>query len=180
VRCVPGGKSAGSRCQHRHLTALGLAWLTGDRASPDRPSPCPEEWRGVAALAPAIRGSAERFYRTMPAAVREPLPINAKSFGQPLGVLKSGYVLVENEGGVVVIDLKAALKQLVFERLRSAWEGGSVPSLPMLIPATLGLKEPEVELLMRHSGVLGELGLAIECAGPGTIVIRQVPALPNR
>ncbi|HYY16307.1 MAG TPA: hypothetical protein VE965_06650, partial [Gammaproteobacteria bacterium] len=52
-----------------------------------------------------------------------------------------------------------------------------VPSLPMLIPATLGLKEPEVELLVRHSGVLFELGLAIECAGPGTIVIRQIPAL---
>jgi DNA mismatch repair protein MutL len=140
-------------------------------------SPCPEEWRGVAALAPAIRESAERFYRTMPAAVREPLPINARSFGRPLGVLKSGYVVVENEGGVVVIDLKAALKQFVFERLRSAWQGGSVPSLPLLIPATLGLKEPEVELLMRHSGVLGELGLVIECAGPGTIVIRQIPAL---
>lgn len=141
------------------------------------PSPCPEEGKGVAALAPAIRESAERFYRTMPATVREPLPINAKSFGRPLGVLKSGYVLAENEGGVVVIDLKAALKQLVFEQLRSAWEGGSVPSLPLLIPQTLGLKEPEVELLVRHSGVLGELGLAIECTGPGTIVIRQVPAL---
>jgi DNA mismatch repair protein MutL len=113
----------------------------------------------------------------MPAAVREPLPIDAKSFGRPLGVLKSGYVLAEDEGGVVVIDLKAALKQLVFEQLRSAWEGGSVPSLPLLIPQTLGLKEPEVELLVRHSGVLGELGLAIECTGPGTILIRQVPAL---
>jgi DNA mismatch repair protein MutL len=141
------------------------------------PSSCSQEGKGVAALAPAIRESAERFYRTMPAAVREPLPINAKSFGRPLGVLKSGYVLAENEGGVVVIDLKAALKQLVFERLRSAWEGGSVPSLPLLIPETLGLKEAEVELLVRHSGVLGELGLAIECTGPGTILIRQVPAL---
>lgn len=123
---------------------------------------------------PGIREGME-FYKATSPPTQAPIP-EAAFFGRPLGVLKDNYLLTENARGLVVIDLKAATRELLFEQLRSAWEGG-LASLPLLIPETVGLSEREIETLMDHPDLLVSLGLQLERAGPRLLLIRQVPAL---
>ncbi len=123
---------------------------------------------------PELREATEIYKMAPP--TRKPV-LEAAFFGQPLGVLKHGYLLAENARGLVVVDVKAAMQQLVFEQLRSAWKEGALASLPLLIPETLGLSERQIAVLMDHCGLLVSLGIELQCAGPGMLLIRQIPAL---
>jgi DNA mismatch repair protein MutL len=99
----------------------------------------------------------------------------------PLGVaraqLHATYVVAQTSDGIVIVDQHAAHERLVHERIKNALETGGVARQGLLIPEVVELDEPSVDRLMTRAGELAELGLVIEAFGPGTIVVRETPAL---
>ena len=106
---------------------------------------------------------------TLPEATTRPL-------GAARAQLHENYIIAQTETGMVIVDAHAAHERLVYERLKHQMEENGIARQALLIPeiVTLGA---DAERLLSHADDLAALGLIIEPFGPGTIAVRETPAL---
>ncbi len=150
----------------RETSALPWPEAAGHAAAADAPSPAPHAW---AAPSPA------------PAA----LPEGAWPLGRAIAQLGGIYILAENAQGLVVVDMHAAHERIVYEGLKQQWSAPmtdpssnsapSLPSQPLLIPATFSATPAEVAAAQAHTGTLAALGMEITPFSPRTLAVRAVP-----
>jgi len=95
--------------------------------------------------------------------------------GYAIAQLKGIYILAENAQGLIVVDMHAAHERVVYERMKTAFEQGSVQAQPLLVPQTLAVSEKEVACAESHVEVFQQLGFVVEIAGPESVLIRQIP-----
>jgi DNA mismatch repair protein MutL len=108
-------------------------------------------------------------------------PPTSESTGiPPLGFaraqLHDTYILAETADGFVLVDQHAAHERLVYERMKRARAGGSIPRQMLLIPAVVPLEPEAVERLAEAAPLLEQGGLMIEPFGLDAILVREVPA----
>ncbi|HSN78966.1 MAG TPA: hypothetical protein VLR44_01150, partial [Rhodoferax sp.] len=79
----------------------------------------------------------------------------------------------------VIVDMHAAHERIVYERLKAQWSqvqnGSSLPSQPLLIPATFAATPLEVATAEAHAATLQLLGLDITPFSGRTLAVRAVP-----
>jgi DNA mismatch repair protein MutL len=97
--------------------------------------------------------------------------------GFALGQLSGVYLLAENAKGLIIVDIHAAHERIGYERLKAAWGAGRVVRQPLLVPVSLQVSPREADLMESHREVLDGLGLVIDRLGPGTLTVREAPAL---
>jgi DNA mismatch repair protein MutL len=99
----------------------------------------------------------------------------------PLGAARAqvheNYIIAQTADGIVIVDGHAAHERLVYEKLKRQMAENGVAAQALLIPEIVDLSEADVARLMDHAAALSQLGLVIEPFGPGSIAIRQTPAL---
>lgn len=99
----------------------------------------------------------------------------------PLGAaraqLHETYIVAQTRDGLVIVDQHAAHERLVYERIKVMLAEGGVRRQTLLIPDIVALDPAEAEVLLARTGELAELGLVVEPFGPGSVVVREVPAL---
>jgi DNA mismatch repair protein MutL len=109
---------------------------------------------------------------------------NAEAVIWPLGravaQLQGIYILAENTQGLVIVDMHAAHERIVYERLKSQINvaesaKSSLPSQPLLIPATFAATPLEVSTAQECADALLQLGLDITAFSPKTLAVRAVP-----
>jgi DNA mismatch repair protein MutL len=184
-----------SRAVHRaaeHVVAQALErapWLGKAKTYALAPSPLPE-------AAPSESGFAEHLgrlreattaYAPQPvvapappvAPVAMPLPLAEGSFSslRVIGQSHRLYIVCEGPGEIVLIDQHAAHERIHFERLRAAYEVGTIPSQPLLFPRRLELGPAEREAAEAYSAELSALGFELEPFGGGTVALKSAPAL---
>jgi len=98
----------------------------------------------------------------------------------PLGAaraqLHENYIVAQTKTGVVIVDQHAAHERLVYERLKRQRAETGVARQALLIPEIVTLGS-DAERLLDMAGELAALGLLIEPFGPGTLAIRETPAI---
>lgn len=92
-----------------------------------------------------------------------------------LGVLGKLYVLMENDGGLVLMDQHAAHERVLFEQMRRRMEQEGVPTQQLLVPITLQVSPREFDLISRHLPSLQKLGIGAESFGANTFKIDCLP-----
>jgi len=114
----------------------------------------------------------------VPAARAEPAiePVPSYPLGVARGQVAATYIVAEAEDGLVIVDQHAAHERLVLERMRAAREGGAIARQTLLIPEVVELDEPDCDRLEGAAADLADMGLEIERFGPGSILVRSVPA----
>lgn len=99
---------------------------------------------------------------------------------QPLGAaraqLHENYIVAQTQDGIVIVDQHAAHERLVYEKLKTQMAAKNVSRQALLIPEIVSLSEQDADLLLSHAEAMMELGLVIECFGPGAIAVRELPA----
>jgi DNA mismatch repair protein MutL len=99
----------------------------------------------------------------------------------PLGVaraqLHETYIIAQTADGLVIVDQHAAHERLVYERMKQALASQGVARQALLIPEVVELDQAAAGRLLARSDELAELGLVIEAFGPGTVVVREQPAM---
>ena len=75
------------------------------------------------------------------------------------------------------MDQHAAHERLVYEEMKATMNSEGVRRQGLLIPEIVELDEVAAEKIVEKSGELEEMGLVLEAFGPGTVVVREVPAL---
>jgi DNA mismatch repair protein MutL len=98
--------------------------------------------------------------------------------GFALAQLLGIYILAQNQRGLVIVDMHAAHERIVYERLKAAEQGDApVTVQPLLIPAAFAASDAEIGAAEDEAAMLQALGIEIDRAGPGSLVVRATPAL---
>ncbi len=100
--------------------------------------------------------------------------------GRAVAQLQGIYILAENAQGLVIVDMHAAHERIVYERLKAQINVAesaktSLPSQPLLIPATFAATPLEVSTAQECYEALLQLGLDISAFSPKTLAVRAVP-----
>ncbi len=113
----------------------------------------------------------------MPAAMPMEAPGEIPPLGYAVAQLHGIYILAEARDGLVVVDMHAAHERIGYERLKTAHDGLGLRTQPLLVPITLAVAEREAEVAEQEAATLQSLGFELTRSGPGSVVIRSVPAL---
>jgi DNA mismatch repair protein MutL len=103
----------------------------------------------------------------------EPSPI--PPLGYALAQLKGIYILSENDQGMILVDMHAAHERILYEKMKIEFQQGAIPSQLLLLAMPISISEQEAVYIEQHSDLFHSLGLVLECLGPKTAVIKQVP-----
>jgi len=98
--------------------------------------------------------------------------------GFALAQLLGIYILAQNQRGLVIVDMHAAHERIVYERLKAAEQTNAPVSVqPLLIPAAFAATDAEIGAAEDAADTLQALGIELDRAGPGSLVVRAIPAL---
>ena len=133
---------------------------------------------------PPLRGSEAPVVAAV--APAEPSPKKAEVPAQPkrvgsaesfkiLGVLGKLYVLMENAGGLVLVDQHAAHERILFEELRRRLEAQEIISQKLLLPLTLQLSPKDADWLRQNLEGLQKMGIGLEDFGAGSFKLDALP-----
>ena len=104
-------------------------------------------------------------------------PDEVPPLGFAIAQLAGIYVLAENADGLIIVDMHAAHERITYERLKRSYEDKSLVRQPLLVPVSVAVSEGEADRVEQSGSTLEQLGLVVERSGPGTVVVREVPAL---
>jgi len=92
-----------------------------------------------------------------------------------IGILGRLYILMENAGGLVLVDQHAAHERILFEEMRRRMEGQGVPTQRLLLPITLKVAPRDAGWLTENLDALSRTGIGLEPFGAGTFKIDALP-----
>ncbi len=163
------------------LRALARAFSDRGDALPLEPVRTPQSELRYRGDAPRAAQVAEQvaFYRQSltPESSPQSKPQAGANTTRPLAVAHGEYLLLQRGGELGVLALTAARQLLLERRLADCLASGEVQSQPLLIPATVRLREKQIVLLERHDATLLRLGVVVERLGEEAVVLRQLPTL---
>jgi len=133
----------------------------------DRPTDLREQMQSYGALLQPDAQSVDAE------AVQQEIP----PLGFALAQLKGIYILAENSGGLIVVDMHAAHERIVYERMKQNALQEDVIAQPLLVPIAFSVSQAEADLVEENSGFFSHLGFNVERLGLEQIRLRAVPAL---
>jgi len=107
----------------------------------------------------------------------EAQPAEALPLGAARAQVHENYIVAQTERGMVLVDQHAAHERLVYERLKRQMAETGVRAQALLIPEIVTLSEADAALVLEEVETLARLGLTIEPFGPGSVAVRETPAL---
>ena len=100
--------------------------------------------------------------------------------GYAVAQLHGVYIIAQTRDGMIIVDTHAAHERITYEALKHALDESGLVSQPLLIPVTMHVSQREAELVQEAQGLFQQFGLGVQCVGPETIRIEQVPAILRR
>lgn len=131
-------------------------------------------------LGAEVQGAYREYFAPLPSAESTVLPEpsgDIPPLGYALAQLKGIYILAENAGGLVLVDMHAAHERITYERLKSAMSSEGLRGQPMLVPESLAVSQREADCAEEHHGWFQRLGFELQRLGPESLAIRQIPVL---
>lgn len=91
------------------------------------------------------------------------------------------YLFSVNQSGLMVIDQRAALERIYYDRYRRSLQSNTnTVTQPLLFPATVMLSQADIEVILEFQDEIKLLGFDFDLLGKDTLVVRSLPAeLPN-
>ncbi|HAS84412.1 MAG TPA: DNA mismatch repair endonuclease MutL [Verrucomicrobia bacterium] len=134
---------------------------TGAPPAPPMPAPIP-----AAPMAASGKGSA----------AGDVTPRAPWAWCRVLGQIAGFYVVLETEGGMVLMDPRAAHERILFDRLMGAVLARKVESQTLLIPDTVELPARDAARVRQHVALFQHLGFGISEFGGNAFVVDAVPS----
>ena len=102
--------------------------------------------------------------------------LNDRPLGAARGQVHENYIIAQTSNGMVIVDQHAAHERLVYEKLKRQMAENGVAAQALLVPQIVELGAEAARLLDRVEE-FATLGLVIEPFGPGSVAVRETPAL---
>jgi len=94
-----------------------------------------------------------------------------------IGQLFAGYITLEGEEGLILVDQHAAHERVTFEKLRAELGSGGIKVQAMLTAQPLELDPARAPLILAALSELRSLGFDVEPFGATTLVLKGAPAV---
>src|ERR1700722_18521013 len=104
-----------------------------------------------------------------------PIPMYSKL--RVIGQIFAGYIALETEEGLLLIDQHAAHERVTFEKLRRELRDGGIRTQAMLAPVSVELNPARASQVHGAIGELRAMGFDVEPFGPTTILLKGAPAV---
>ncbi|WP_310449137.1 DNA mismatch repair endonuclease MutL [Sulfuritalea sp.] len=101
----------------------------------------------------------------------------APLLGYAIAQLHGVYILAQNAGGLVLVDMHAAHERILYEKLKTSLDAGPPATQAVLVPLLLSASEAEMATASEQAEALAQLGFAVAAAGPRELAVRGLPAL---
>jgi DNA mismatch repair protein MutL len=109
----------------------------------------------------------------LPAAA--PIPMYSKL--RVIGQIFAGYIALETEEGLLLIDQHAAHERVTFERLRRELREGGIRTQAMLAPVPVELTPARAASVQAALSEIRAMGFDVEPFGPTTLLLKGAPAV---
>lgn len=147
-------------------------------------SPAPFSSFGNSAIAePRFSYAQQEVFRTEPLSFHDSNPAPALPPSQfrfqdlrYVGQIFGCYLVCENEGKLIMVDMHAAHERVNYNRIKKVLEEKKIHEQKLLLPEEISLSPEEIERLREISGALQELAITLEFT-ESSAVVRGVPAL---
>src|SRR5271166_3727261 len=118
------------------------------------------------------------FDRDRPgSAAPSPPPIPMYSQLRVIGQIFAGYIALETEEGLLLIDQHAAHERVTFEKLRRELRDGGIRTQAMLAPVSVELNPARAAQVHGALSELRAMGFEVEPFGPTTLLLKGAPAV---
>jgi DNA mismatch repair protein MutL len=114
---------------------------------------------------------------TAPAAPIPAAPIPMYSRLRVIGQIFAGYIALETEEGLLLIDQHAAHERVTFEKLRRELRDGGIRTQAMLAPVSLELNPARASMVHAALTEIRAMGFEVEPFGPTTLLLKGAPAV---
>ncbi len=104
-------------------------------------------------------------------------PIPMYSQLRVIGQIFAGYIALETEEGLLLIDQHAAHERVTFEKLRRELRDGGIRTQTMLAPVPVELNPARASQVHGAIGELRAMGFEVEPFGPTTLLLKGAPAV---
>ncbi|MCO6384452.1 DNA mismatch repair endonuclease MutL [Oceanicola sp. 502str15] len=104
-------------------------------------------------------------------------PLTHHPLGAARGQVHENYIIAQTDTGMVIVDQHAAHERLVYEKLKRQMAENGVAAQALLIPEIVELSEQDAATLLAHAETFTRMGLTLEPFGPGTLAVRETPAI---
>ncbi len=94
-----------------------------------------------------------------------------------IGQLFAGYIALEGEDGLLLVDQHAAHERVTFEKLRAELRDGGIRVQAMLTPETIELNPARAAQIQAALPELRAIGFDLEPFGPATLLLKGAPAV---
>ena len=177
---VSGLRHALAEAGHRASTTVAQATLGA--MQPERPAAPVYRMDRASAPARAVAYSAQMpGFSEGPSARVDPLTEARDDSAPPDGPLGAAraqlhenWIVAQTATGMVIVDQHAAHERLVYERLKAQLRDRAIRAQALLIPEVVEVGAMAERLLDLD---LARLGLTVEAFGPGTVAVRETPAI---
>ena len=96
---------------------------------------------------------------------------------QVIGQANLTYIVCQKEDRLVYVDQHAAHERVVYESLMKSWKEKKFEIQTYLFPLAIDLAEDKVEVLLKNTKSIEEMGFEVEQLGPEAIGVKSAPAL---
>lgn len=142
---------------------------------PSVPAVAPSAHQPVLPVASPPEARQAEMVAPVPAAQKEVAARRPAEDFKLIGALSRRYLLLEGAEGLVMLDMTAAHRRILFERLQRGVAGGAVSSQRLLPPVVLELGPREHEVVAGNAGVLCASGFMIEPFGANAVKVEALP-----
>lgn len=97
--------------------------------------------------------------------------------GYALAQLRDTWILAQNREGLVLVDMHAAHERILYEKLKTGIDNGTLQTQALLVPFTFRVNDIEAGTAQEYRETLLSFGFDITSLSPGVLAIRSVPAL---
>ena len=97
--------------------------------------------------------------------------------GYALAQLKGTWILAQNQEGLILVDMHAAHERILYEKLKTEIDNGTLQTQALLVPFTFKVNAIEAGTAQEYRETLLSFGFDITSLSPGVLAIRSVPAL---
>ncbi len=164
-------------------TAMGLITMSETREQPpaqsstrsDSPLRLVPDATNPAAFQRPLSLAYDRDARSATTHPAQPIPMYSQL--RVIGQIFAGYIALEAEDGLLLIDQHAAHERVTFEKLRAELREGGIRTQAMLTPVSVELNPARASQVQAAIGELRAMGFDVEPFGPMTILLKGAPAV---
>ena len=104
-------------------------------------------------------------------------PVPDYSSLRVIGQLFAGFIALEGDDGLILVDQHAAHERVTFERLRAELRAGGIRVQPMLAPVPFELNPARAAQTMATLPELHAMGFEVEPFGAAALLLKGAPAV---